>query len=80
MRANAVPKFDSSINYAIEFLDGGFELISELSDYAKTAAGKLPAPDYTDPEHGAPAVLAFCKAQSESIEVREIATRHQASQ
>ena len=72
MKANSVPMFDGSLGYAVEYLDAGPELLDALSDAAKIAAAKLPPPNYADPEHGSPAVLAACRRQSRSEQVRKI--------
>lgn len=76
MTANSVPMFDGSLGYAVEYLDAGPEMLDALSDAAKAAASKLPPPNYADPEHGSPAVLASCRRQSHSEQVRKIIESH----
>jgi hypothetical protein len=80
MKANSVPMFDGSLGYAVEYLDAGPELLDALSDAAKIAAAKLPPPNYADPEHGSPAVIASCRRDSRSEQVRKIieSDRHRA--
>jgi len=76
MMANSVPMFDGSLGYAVEYLDAGPELLDALSDAAKIAAAKLPSPNYTDPEHGSPAVIASCRRESRSEQIRKIIESH----
>jgi hypothetical protein len=76
MRSHDVPMFDGSLNYAVEYVEADFELLAELSDAARNAAAQLPAPDYSDPEHGAPAVLVWCQHQSQLPAVGRIVERH----
>jgi hypothetical protein len=76
MKANSVPMFDGSLGYAEEYLDAGPELLDALSDAAKIAAAKLSPPNYADPEHGSPAVIASCRRESRSEQIRKIIESH----
>lgn len=64
MRLHKVPQFDNSHSYATEYVEAPVQMLINLSEAAKEAAKSLPSPDYSDPEHGSPAVLAFCKERA----------------
>ena len=68
-RAHALPLYDSSTGYTVEYGRIDPEKMSRLYDAAKAFALTLPAPDLTDEEHGGVPVLARCLEESRSARV-----------
>jgi len=66
MLANAIPMFDNSTAYGVEYSTVSYEALSAIHKAAKEFAATLGPPDYSDPEHGRPAVLAACLEESRS--------------
>lgn len=68
-KAHALPLYDSSTGYAVEFGRMGPDEMSRLYDAAKAFALTLPAPDPADEEHGGVPVLARCLEAARSARV-----------
>ncbi len=64
LRVHAIPLFDGSVAYAVENSDLSAETLSEVHGAAAAAARRIRAPDYSDPEHGLPAVLVVCQQEA----------------
>lgn len=74
MRANSIRQFDGSEGYALEYSSEPAEVLIALHEAASEFAETIRAPDYSDPEHGLPAVLALCKDESNTERVAAIAS------
>lgn len=74
-RAHALPLFDSSSGYAVEYSRMSPEEMGALYEAAKTFALTLRAPDLTDEEHGGVAVLALCLEEARSTRVDALLER-----
>jgi len=74
-RAHALPLYDSSISYAVEYGRMGSEEMARLYDAAKAFALTLRAPDLKDEDHGGVAVLALCLEESRSARVDALIQR-----
>jgi hypothetical protein len=61
MKAHSIKIFDGSMAYAVEYMDAPAETIMTLHKAAKDYALTIRAPDYSDPEHGLPAVFVLCQ-------------------
>ena len=79
MKANSIRQFDGSEGYALEYSNEPAEVLIALHDAASEFAATIRAPDYSDPEHGLPAVLALCKNESITEHVDAIASEARAS-
>lgn len=64
MQTNSIRIFDGSVGYAVERSDLDPEELNSIYQAAKTYAQGIWPPDYSDPEHGLPAVLALCRYES----------------
>ena len=64
MKANYIPIFDGSVAYGVEYSDLSSEVLSRLHKAAQTFARTIRAPDYSDQEHGLPAVLVVCQEEA----------------
>ncbi len=78
-KAHALPVFDSSSGYAVEYSQMGPEEMSALYDAAKAFALTLRAPDLTDDEHGGVAVVALCLEEARSTRVDTLLARERKS-
>ncbi len=58
---HALPRFDSSMGYAVEYGTLSAEAMTRQHRAATAAAHALPAPDWSDAEHGRAAVLVHCQ-------------------
>src|ERR1043165_6394085 len=74
-RAHALPLYDSSTGYAVEFGRLSPEEMTRLYDAAKAFALTLRAPDLADEEHGGVPVLAQCLEESRSARVDALLRR-----
>lgn len=73
LKAHAIPPFDGSVAYAVEYSTLSGEELARLYAAAQDYASTLRAPDYSDSEHGSPAVLAMCRRQADSAAVARLA-------
>ena len=73
--AHALPLYDSSTGYVVEFGRMGPEEMSRLYDAAKAFALTLRAPDPTDEDHGGVPVLALCLEEARSARVDALLRR-----
>lgn len=67
MKKNSIQNFDASVGLAVELSKFSFEELNEINKSAKNTAFGIRAPDYSDEEHGLPAVLIICQDESEKI-------------
>jgi hypothetical protein len=74
-RAHALPLYDSSTGYAVEYGRMAPEEMSRIYDAAKTFAMTLRAPDPADEDHGGVPVLAQCLEESRSARVDALLRR-----
>ncbi len=72
-RKHALPKFDSSVAYAVENSIGSADDFTRLYEQAEAFAAQMPAPDLSDTEHGGVAVMARCLEESRRMNNRTIA-------
>ncbi len=68
-RTHALPLYDSSTGYVVEFGRLAPEEMSRLYDAAKAFALTLRAPDPADEDHGGVPVLALCLEEARSARV-----------
>lgn len=78
MRAQSIPVFDGSTAYAVEYIESPHEVLTRLHKAAEDYARTIPAPDYTDAEHGLPAVLVRCREQAQTDQVAQLVRDGQA--
>ena len=74
-RAHAMPLYDSSTGYAVEYGRMGPDEMTRLYDAAKAFALTLRAPDLKDTDHGGVPVLAQCLEESRSARVEALIQR-----
>jgi hypothetical protein len=72
MLANAITMFDNSTAYGVEYSTVSHETLSKVRKAAKDFAATIGPPDYSDPEHGRPALLAACLEESRSARLDPI--------
>jgi hypothetical protein len=68
MQANAIRNFDGSVAYAVEYSRMSGEELNRIYIAATAFAKSIGAPDYSDTEHGLPAVLVACEREAKSFE------------
>ncbi len=73
LKAHGVPRFDGSAAYGVEHSNASGAVLARLQAAAKRSALALPAPNYRDEEHGAPAVLLHCQRQSQGPAIAALA-------
>lgn len=66
MQYQSIRVFDGSVAYAVEYIQAPHEVLDRIYEAARDFALGIRAPDYTDEEHGLPAVLVLCRQESES--------------
>jgi hypothetical protein len=67
LKTRALPVFDGSMAYAVEFSDLEPQRLDRLHAAARKHARTIRAPDLSDPEHGRPAVLALCREGARDV-------------
>lgn len=72
MTAQSITLFDGSVGYAVEHSDTSAEVLNQLYESAKLFATGIRAPDYSDEEHGLPAVLVLCGNEAKSERVANL--------
>jgi len=65
MKANSIQLFDGSVSYGVEYANLSAEELSSLHKAAVVFTQGIRAPDYSDREHGLPAVFVLCQEESE---------------
>jgi len=61
VEANSIQSFDGSTGYGVENSTLTGAELAQIDDAARAFARTLPEPDYSDPDHGLPPVLALCQ-------------------
>lgn len=61
MNEHAIRNFDGSVAHIVENSELDANQLTELYSQAQDFSHSLPPPDYEDPEHGLPPVMALCK-------------------
>lgn len=75
-KAHALPEFDSSVAYGVEYSRASDEELSRVYAAAKAFAATLRAPDLSDEEHGGVAVVALCLEKSRDPTITSVVTEH----